>query len=636
MGLEFGAASNHTVWQPEPRGRGTYGILSSCVITMILCVWTAVHLNLPEHHGHSYKYLPSFQTVRKIWWMLLGLFAPEIVAWTAYEQHRKARRLYYIVKGILGEELPSSKYERFKNWLGQQGGGKKRNDIEKGKGTDRDNVVEMLKDGERVLAASDNDGTMLAGMRPMRTQPFDPASDSCSVEGKRAPISGAVEAGTASSVENATTQPTMVDLTRGRKHVWTMTHSHYAIMGGFAFDSRNIGDGSDFLPGKRKRVTLTAAGLVELLRAAPHLLPDISEGYIKDKSKANNLAKIIVCLQASWFAAQCVSRMALGMTISLLELNTFAHAICALISYLLWWQKPLDVEEPTLVLGKDADLVCAGLCIQTNLGSELSLRPQTGVDFESFLPQYEAGLFHYLYDYQDVAASELQGNRTMPGFSLVEDSLNWLRKHRPDEYLPLSNHPDLLRFRKAKECYIQYARSMTELWARDGEWWLVDRARNWPNSNTKLHVSSDRRLLQSMSFSLFIAGLAYGGLHLLAWSPPVQTVTEVLLWRISGIAIIAWGAILEAFAFFSYLPLERDLRVLDHFTASFKALFTRFMPERVQVFLGTMLALYVGYAMLLYPSSRIYLVVECFNSVRYLPESAFETPHWAEYLPHFG
>jgi hypothetical protein len=78
-----------------------------------------------------------------------------------------------------------------------------------------------------------------------------------------------------------------------------------------------------------------------------------------------------VSLQASWFAAQCISRMALGMTISLLELSTFAHAICALVAYAFWWHKPLDVEEPTLVQGQDADLVCAGMCMRTDLGSKL-------------------------------------------------------------------------------------------------------------------------------------------------------------------------------------------------------------------------------------------------------------------------
>lgn len=35
--------------------------------------------------------------------------------------------------------------------------------------------------------------------------------------------------------------------------------------------------------------------------------------------------------------------------ISLLELNTFGHAICTLFIYLLWWEKPFEVDIPTIV-----------------------------------------------------------------------------------------------------------------------------------------------------------------------------------------------------------------------------------------------------------------------------------------------
>ncbi|KAF1355436.1 hypothetical protein BDV97DRAFT_345548 [Delphinella strobiligena] len=40
--------SESAVWHPEPDYRGTFGILSLCLTTMFLCIWTAVHLNIPE------------------------------------------------------------------------------------------------------------------------------------------------------------------------------------------------------------------------------------------------------------------------------------------------------------------------------------------------------------------------------------------------------------------------------------------------------------------------------------------------------------------------------------------------------------------------------------------------------------
>jgi hypothetical protein len=151
------------------------------------------------------------------------------------------------------------------------------------------------------------------------------------------------------------------------KHPWTMIHSHFAIMGGFAFDT---GTGVEsFLPGQRTRVTLSNRGVYALAQNAPEFLPNFSEQQIQDKSKANNLAKTLVCLQATWFCLQCVSRLGINLSISLLELNTFAHALCTLIIYLLWWDKPLDVEEPALIEGAEMHEICAAMCMRSKIGT---------------------------------------------------------------------------------------------------------------------------------------------------------------------------------------------------------------------------------------------------------------------------
>lgn len=73
----FGAvpANNTSEWHPEPTYRGTFGILSTCLITMVLCVWTAVHLNIPEHGQAG---IVTRQTCRKILWLCIGLLAPEL------------------------------------------------------------------------------------------------------------------------------------------------------------------------------------------------------------------------------------------------------------------------------------------------------------------------------------------------------------------------------------------------------------------------------------------------------------------------------------------------------------------------------------------------------------------------------
>lgn len=94
-------------WRPNPSTRGTYDILSTCVITMSLCVWSALHLNIPEY-GSSSHGLPS-----KIRWVLIGLLVPEVVAWAAFQQRREASRLHHVMRSALGQEPPQSSFKKF-------------------------------------------------------------------------------------------------------------------------------------------------------------------------------------------------------------------------------------------------------------------------------------------------------------------------------------------------------------------------------------------------------------------------------------------------------------------------------------------------------------------------------------------
>ncbi|KAK3941434.1 hypothetical protein QBC46DRAFT_286216 [Diplogelasinospora grovesii] len=62
-------------------------ILQTCVLTLFACVYTALHLSVPEK--------TDFRSVliSKATWMLTALLAPEIVLWTAADQCIKAFRL---------------------------------------------------------------------------------------------------------------------------------------------------------------------------------------------------------------------------------------------------------------------------------------------------------------------------------------------------------------------------------------------------------------------------------------------------------------------------------------------------------------------------------------------------------------
>lgn len=148
-----------------------------------------------------------------------------------------------------------------------------------------------------------------------------------------------------------------------------MCHRHYALMGGFAFDACNME--TNILPGGKQRLVLSPAGIENVTKIDISLVPDISEEHIRDKSKRSGLGKFLVCVQAFWFCYQCVVRLAHGLSISVLELSTLGHALCTFIICLMWWHKPYDVADSTLISGETAAEVAALFSTFRDIGRDI-------------------------------------------------------------------------------------------------------------------------------------------------------------------------------------------------------------------------------------------------------------------------
>ena len=82
-------------------------------------------------------------------------------------------------------------------------------------------------------------------------------------------------------------------------------------MGGLAFEvPEKIPLSKNFFPSHRREISFLSERLTRGLLRSGHkgLLPNLSEEEIQSKSKANGLAKSLVCIQALWFIAQCITR----------------------------------------------------------------------------------------------------------------------------------------------------------------------------------------------------------------------------------------------------------------------------------------------------------------------------------------
>ena len=75
-------------WVPSPDGRGTSSLVTTCIITLGLCVWSAIHLSIPKRGETSFQYL-----MRNVKWCIIGVFGPELVVFAAWRQYISARAL---------------------------------------------------------------------------------------------------------------------------------------------------------------------------------------------------------------------------------------------------------------------------------------------------------------------------------------------------------------------------------------------------------------------------------------------------------------------------------------------------------------------------------------------------------------
>ncbi|KAK2931765.1 hypothetical protein FoTM2_009281 [Fusarium oxysporum f. sp. vasinfectum] len=140
---------------------------------------------------------------------------------------------------------------------------------------------------------------------------------------------------------------------------YTMAHAFYVQMGGIIIyetsaESSIIGEDSARNLRSSNGVSIVAHrdpevlqlsqgsgsnrhGAPKMTRSLIEVQPDIfriPESEIKDQSKADVITKAFAITQCTWLIVQCISRVAHGYSISLLELATLAFIFCAFIMHI--------------------------------------------------------------------------------------------------------------------------------------------------------------------------------------------------------------------------------------------------------------------------------------------------------------
>jgi len=125
----------------------------------------------------------------------------------------------------------------------------------------------------------------------------------------------------------------------GRNPVYTLHQAFFVAAGGLAVETKSFH--------KEPYLTVTPTGAMELARLG--LLTPVPEDVINDKTKADLITKLVVCVQAGWFIVQCIARVAQDLPLSLLETHVLTHVFVALLMYLFWFAKPYDVASPVVI-----------------------------------------------------------------------------------------------------------------------------------------------------------------------------------------------------------------------------------------------------------------------------------------------
>jgi hypothetical protein len=175
---------------------------------MSLCIWTSLHLNVPDEQK---AYLQKY---RKAGWMVLGLLAPELVVWNAWEQRKQVKRLNALMRkrGFMPKQ--STMRERVSRWFNRAWQNVRAPFTPGAEETQE--LVELVSNGrrDRKLHTLPDIGSWLVVMGGMAARfLFPPRTEGGQI------LADVISSGM-----------------HNRLNAWTDVHSWLVVMGGLAFE----------------------------------------------------------------------------------------------------------------------------------------------------------------------------------------------------------------------------------------------------------------------------------------------------------------------------------------------------------------------------------------------------------------
>ena len=344
---------------------------------------------------------------------------------------------------------------------------------------------------------------------------------------------------------------------------WSMTHGFFVIMGGFHLFERKSGatNNVDRSISPEDGEPLHPLGASNLLDYCESFIM-LTEVEIMDKGKSDWLAKSLVLLQTSWFVAQCIARAMRHLPVTHLEIVTLAYAAMNFVIFLFWWKKPRNVHRPIRVFRRSSP-EGTPQDIEENQDTDETHPQATGQTPESN---------------QDTDETHPQATGQTSESTWMAVGKGWLTIVRfivgfQDKGVDLSHKDRVPMF--------------------------------WANS-------ADKNELLFANFTALWVGVCSGAIHCIAWYFSFPTHTELLMWRISSIALTT-------------LPI--CIPLMFGLAGSLGGL----LELNKSAYIVFCTAPVIG---ILYIFARVITLVLAFVSLMDLPPGAYETVRWTTFIPH--
>jgi hypothetical protein len=281
--------------------------------------------------------------------------------------------------------------------------------------------------------------------------------------------------------------------------------------------------------------------------------------------------------------------VSVGLPITQLELATIAFVVCALIMYILWWNKPFGVERRTTITAIiNEDSAKAKNTLAKSFAKRLAITGQPRVRLlgesleESFRRViFEEGRFISYVDYDVKEAMT------------VQNRIDYVPDLTFDKFLQIAlGGLGVTTIYKLMEVGKAFGNLVAKLFGKSSS------------------VYPPRYTTTAVTF--YAAGTLFSAFHIGAWNWEFPSSTVQTIWRSFAVAATSTGP----FAIFYVFVVHSTRVILD-------------IPDLFHwVIMSALLLVYV--------LSRLGLIVIIFYCFSSMPAGVYETVDWTKYLPYFS